>query len=113
MSYCGGVLKVQYCTTAQSYLSCLVLYLDVCAAGLQPSSVRALPSGGASPRRGRASCGAQSESKTRRIFATPTVYYYLRMESNYHSPPRAGVHDPGLNWVVGVEYMDRAQGPIK
>ena len=37
-----------------------------------------------------------------------------RTESNCPlcpSPPRAGVHDPGLNWVVDVEYMlDGAQG---
>ena len=36
--------------------------------------------------------------------------YYLRTESIKTTRPRAGVHDPGLNWVVGVEYMDRAQG---
>ena len=34
--------------------------------------------------------------------------YYLRTESNYTSRPSLRVHSTGLNWVVFVEYIDRA-----
>ena len=67
---------------------------------------RALPELSLPHEQGCAAAGRLGTTSTCRI-------YYLRTESNYHSPPRAGVHDPGLNWVVDVEYMDRAQGPTK